>query len=232
LALTIITIRRAGAAVLVAAALVVGGCGQAGPNPKLLSTLPDLKKFAPIESVSPFMQPVHPGQAIMLRERVFNLGRSDIVLDRIELVDARGVVMHDSWTLSPMKLTKASEWAFERDGWRKDFGVRKFAGTVIPAFDGSAAEQAGQGGNNFLDLIVAVRISGNKGDDITHRVAVTVAGFRVTAHVGNRKFVTVLPLGFSGCFFQDLNRNPLCPAPTPKGVLDDLGLPSGSQPLG
>jgi len=79
---------------------------------------------------------------------------------------------------------------------------------------------------------VAVRTSGNKGDDITHRVAVTVAGFRVTAHVGSRKFVTVLPFGFSGCFFQDLNRYPLCPAPTPKGVLDGLGLPSGSQPLG
>jgi hypothetical protein len=76
-------------------------------------------------------------------------------------------------------------------------------------------------------LTTQVTIAGRPSDSTAKRPAVTVGGFRVTAHVGNRRFVTVLPLGFSGCFFPDLNRNPLCPAPTPKGVLDDLGLPSG-----
>ena len=145
------------------------------------------------------------------------------MLDRIELVDAKGVVMHDAWRLHSTQLDTKSEWAASRDGWQRDLGARDLAGTVVHPETPH---------DKFVLLTTNVRITGAPGGNTAKRPAVMVEGFRVSAHVGNRKFVTVLPLGFSGCFFQDLNRNPLGPAPTPKGVLDDLGLPSGSQPLG
>jgi hypothetical protein len=219
--LTVVAIRRAGATVLVAAALL-GGCGHTG-RPSPLSALPNLKEFAPIESVSPFMQPVRPGEKLMLRLFAWNLGRNDIVLDRIELVGAKGVVMHDAWTLDSARLVVESEWDASRDGWHRDPDSRDFAGSVVhPQSDL----------HKYALLTTNVSITGAPGDSTAKRPAVMVEGFRVTAHVGNRKFVTVLPLGFRGCFFQELTANPLCPKPTPKGVLDNLGLPSGDRPLG
>jgi hypothetical protein len=153
----------------------------------------------------------------------WNLGRKDIVLDRIELVGAHGVVMHDAWTLDSARLVKESAWAASRGGWHRDPGSRDFAGTVIhPKSDL----------HEYTLLTTNVSITGAPGDSTAKRPEVIVEGFRVSARVGNRKFVTVLPLGFRGCFSPAMVASPLCPKPTPKGVLDSLGLPSGDRPLG
>jgi hypothetical protein len=169
------------------------------------------------------MQPVHPGEKLMLRLFAYNLGRDDVVLDRIELVGAKGVVMHDAWTLDSARLVDGDEWDASRDGWHRDPGSRDVAGSVVhPQSDL----------HKYILLTTNVSITGAPGDSTAKRPEVIVEGFRVSARVGNRKFVTVLPLGFRGCFSPAMVASPLCPKPTPKGVLDSLGLPSGDRPLG
>jgi hypothetical protein len=228
--------RLAGTAALVAAALAIGGCGAPKDGPGLLWTIPSRTIYSPIESVSPFTHLITPGLHTQLKVQAFNLARHDMVLDRIELVDAQGITQHDSWTLSPIALQMSSEWAEERDSWVHDPGTRKVAGTVIPAFDGSPAEASGHGSEragaagrhlNFLYLIVDVTVAGKVGDKVANRHAVTAAGFRVTGHIGSKKFTSILPLGFSGCFSLNF-KPPLCPERTPQQVLTELGLPHGS----
>jgi hypothetical protein len=224
--------RVAGAAVMVAAALVIGGCGAHKSDAGDLWTIPSRTKYAAIESVSPFMHLISPGLHTQLRVQAFNLSRHDVVLDRIELVDAHGVTEDDAWTLSPAVLQMSSEWAEERDSWVHDPGARTFAGTVIPAFDGSVAEATGHGSEragaagkhlNFSYLTVDVTIAGTPGDDTTNRHAVTAAGLRVTGHVGSKTFTSILPLGFNGCFSLKF-KAPLCPEPSPQHILGELGV--------
>jgi len=216
---------RIRAAALVVAALIFGGCGGS-KTPSPLSTLPPNLINSPIEAVSPVINMVTPGLRMQLRVTAYNLARQNMVLDSLELVDADGVTQHDAWTLSPTLLVDESRWLLERRKlWLRDPGARPLAGTVIPAFLGSSAEKTNEQPNASVFVTVDVTIAGKRGDAVANRHAVTVGGFRVTAHlVGGKKFTTVLTMGFTGCFSSDY-KPPLCPPQTPLQVLTELGLP-------
>jgi hypothetical protein len=231
-AMTPNTRRRTGAAALVVAALVLGGCGGK-PTDKSELLFTYFTHSWP-DSVTTIRHVVRPGRPEQIRVQVYNLVRQNIVLDGVELVDANGVTQHDTWTLTPYDLTihqgskavivRSSQWAFARHGWIHDRGARKVAGTIVPAWDGTAAERRGQGGYNFIYLNIDVAIAGKPGDEAGNRPHVTVLGVRVAAHVGGKKFTVVLPVGFYGCF-QEPFKAPLCPEPVPLKILADLGLP-------
>jgi len=216
--------RLAGAAVLVTAALVVGGCGRSSgldPNALVWYQGPQYRKDT-LTSVLTLMNWVKPGQHIQLRTDAYNLGRGDLILDRIELVDAKGAaVIHDAWTLRPPYMT---DWAIQRYGWVHDLGARDFAGTVVPPFADNA-----RFGARGVSLIVDITIAGKAGDDVSHMKAMTVAGLRVSAHdAKGRTLVTVLPLGFSGCFSLNY-KPPLCRQQKPSEVIKELGLEHGGH---
>jgi hypothetical protein len=196
-----VKIRAAGAALLVSAALGAGCGSSATPH---LSTN-QYATDAPENGLSPSIGLQHPGQRVEWRITVFNQGRTDIVLDRVELVLAHGVTLHDVWTIDPA----SSQWEIARSGWTHDPGSTALAGTVVPPVSDTARQ-----GKLGVDLTIDVTMprTGIYG---------SVGGLRVWAHEGGRHYGVVLPVDYTGCFIYPSKS---CPYPSATDTPRALGL--------